>query len=135
MLQGSRTKRPVPDTPNPPQIPAESEWLIAVSISSAVACRLIDLRRAACAAGGPANRSDSAFCRCDVSGCGLPVPAARPAETWSYCVVAALNFTTSSAGIRPRSLTSMPWLLAQSRTSVESGSPALGLRRRDRAGR
>ena len=81
------------------------------------------------------TRADSAFCRCDVSGCGLPVPAARQAETWSYCVVAALNFTTSSAGIRPRSLTSMPWLLAQSRTSVESGSPALGLRRRDRAGR
>src|SRR5207247_9924084 len=35
-----------------------------------------------------------------------------------YCPVAALNLTTSSAGTRPRSLTSMPWALAHSRTSV-----------------
>ena len=35
-----------------------------------------------------------------------------------YCPVAVLNFTTSSAGTRPRFLTSMPWALAHSRTSV-----------------
>jgi len=35
-----------------------------------------------------------------------------------YWLVAALNFTTSSAGTRPRSFTSMPWALAHSRTSV-----------------
>jgi hypothetical protein len=35
-----------------------------------------------------------------------------------YGAIAALNLTTSSAGIRPRSLTSIPWALAHSRTSV-----------------
>jgi hypothetical protein len=34
-------------------------------------------------------------------------------RNWSYRAVAALNFTMSSAGIRLRSLMSMPWLLAQ----------------------
>jgi hypothetical protein len=42
--------------------------------------------------------------------------SARP-----YFPVAALNLATRSAGIRPRSLTSMPWALAHSRTSVVSG--------------
>ena len=36
----------------------------------------------------------------------------------AYRVAAALNFTTSSAGTRPRSFTSMPCALAHSRTSV-----------------
>lgn len=40
-----------------------------------------------------------------------------------YWPVAALNLTISSAGTRPRSLTSMPWALAQSRTSVAFSSP------------
>ena len=35
-----------------------------------------------------------------------------------YGAIAALNLATSSAGIRPRSLTSIPWALAHSRTSV-----------------
>jgi hypothetical protein len=52
----------------------------------------------------------------------------------SYCAVAALNLTTSSAGTRPRSLTSMPWALAHSRTSVVF-SPLAGARRPVRAGR
>ena len=39
-----------------------------------------------------------------------------------YGAIAALNLTTSSAGIRPRSLTSMPWALAHSRTSVVFGA-------------
>src|ERR1700753_1504017 len=42
-----------------------------------------------------------------------------------YASAAALNFTTNSAGTRPRSLTSMPWLLAHSRTS-EGFGPLLG---------
>jgi len=46
-----------------------------------------------------------------------------------YTSVAAWNLTTSSAGIRPRSLTSWPWLLAQSRTSDELGSLLLRPRR------
>ena len=37
-----------------------------------------------------------------------------------YFPVAALNFAITSEGTRPRSLISMPWALAQSRTSVES---------------
>ena len=50
-------------------------------------------------------------------------------EAVLYCPIAALNFTTSSAGTRPRSLTSMPWDLAHSRTAVESVPLALaGLR-------
>jgi hypothetical protein len=51
----------------------------------------------------------------------------------SYCPVAALNFTTRSAGTRPRSFTSMPWALAHSRTSVVF-SPLAGARRPVRAG-
>jgi hypothetical protein len=35
-----------------------------------------------------------------------------------YWLVAALNLTTSAAGTRPRSFTSMPYALAHSRTSV-----------------
>jgi hypothetical protein len=42
--------------------------------------------------------------------------------------VAALNLATRSAGIRPRSLTSMPWALAHSRTSVVPGRAAEALR-------
>jgi hypothetical protein len=42
-----------------------------------------------------------------------------------YCAVAALNLTISSAGTRPRSLTSMPWDFAHSRTAVESVPLAL----------
>jgi hypothetical protein len=49
-----------------------------------------------------------------------------------YVPVAALNLTTSSAGIRPRSLTSMPWTLAHSRTSVVS-SPVAKSEHRDHA--
>ena len=45
-----------------------------------------------------------------------------------YCPVAALNLATSSAGTRPRSLTSMPCALAHSRTSVLSTPPAGALR-------
>lgn len=45
-----------------------------------------------------------------------------------YFPVAALNWAMSSAGIRPRSLTSRPWLLAQSRTWVLSAPAAAGLR-------
>src|SRR5580704_6257125 len=45
-----------------------------------------------------------------------------------YASAAALNFTTNSAGTRPRSLTSMPWLLAHSRTS-EGFGPLFGLLR------
>jgi len=51
-----------------------------------------------------------------------------------YCAVAALNLTTSSAGTRPRSFTSMPWALAHSRTSVVF-SPVAVARRPLRAGR
>jgi hypothetical protein len=51
----------------------------------------------------------------------------------SYCPVAAWNLTTSSAGTRPRSLTSMPCALAHSRTSVLSG-PDFGVLRPLRAG-
>ena len=42
--------------------------------------------------------------------------------------VAALNLITSSAGIRPRSLTSMPCALAHARTSVVLGPVAGALR-------
>jgi hypothetical protein len=52
----------------------------------------------------------------------------------SYWLVAALNLTTSSAGTRPRSFTSMPWTLAHSRTSVEF-RPLAEARRPLRAGR
>jgi site-specific recombinase XerD len=62
------------------------------------------------------------------------VAAALAALTGSYCPVAALNFTTSSAGTRPRSLTSMPWALAHSRTSPVF-SPLAAARRPVRAGR
>jgi hypothetical protein len=48
-----------------------------------------------------------------------------------YWPVAALNLTTSSAGTRPRSFTSMPCALAHSRTSVVS-SPLADPRRRPR---
>jgi hypothetical protein len=53
---------------------------------------------------------------------------------WAYCPVAALNFTTSSAGTRQRSFTSMPCALAHSRTSVVF-SPLADPRRPPRAGR
>ena len=46
----------------------------------------------------------------------------------AYCVVAALNLITSSAGTRPRSFTSMPCALAHSRTSVLS-TPSARARR------
>src|SRR5579863_9990787 len=49
-------------------------------------------------------------------------------EVVLYWAFAALNLTTSSAGTRPRSLTSMPWDLAHSRTS-EGFGPLLGLLR------
>ena len=52
----------------------------------------------------------------------------------TYGVVAALNLTTSSAGTRPRSFTSMPCALAHSRTSVLS-TPSARARRPLRAGR
>lgn len=42
--------------------------------------------------------------------------------------VAALNFTASSVGIRPRSLTSVPCALAHSRICVVSGLLAVSLR-------
>jgi 5-methyltetrahydropteroyltriglutamate--homocysteine methyltransferase len=48
--------------------------------------------------------------------------------------IGALNFTSSSAGTRPRSFTSMPWALAHSRTSVVF-SPLAAPRRALRAGR
>ena len=51
-----------------------------------------------------------------------------------YYVVAALNLTTSSAGTRPRSFTSMPWALAHSRTSV-AFSPVAEVLRPLRGGR
>ena len=51
-----------------------------------------------------------------------------------YYAVAALNLTTSSAGTRPRSFTSMPWALAHSRTSV-AFSPVAEVLRPLRAGR
>jgi hypothetical protein len=51
-----------------------------------------------------------------------------------YRVVAALNLTTSSAGTRPRSFTSMPCALAHSRTSVLS-IPSARARRLLRADR
>jgi hypothetical protein len=61
-----------------------------------------------------------------------------PLPNWGhlrpYFPVAALNLTTSSAGTRPRSLTSMPWVLAHSRTSVVF-SPFVGALRPLRAGR
>jgi hypothetical protein len=41
---------------------------------------------------------------------------------------AALNFMTTSAGTRPRSLTSMPWDLAHTRTAVEPAGPSPALR-------
>ena len=46
----------------------------------------------------------------------------------AYRVAAALNLTTSSAGTRPRSFTSMPCALAHSRTSVLSTPSARALR-------
>ena len=46
----------------------------------------------------------------------------------TYRVIAALNLTTSSAGTRPRSFTSMPCALAHSRTSVLSTPSACALR-------
>ena len=52
----------------------------------------------------------------------------------AYFPVAALNLTASSAGTRPRSLTSMPWALAYSRTSVVFG-PLVGALRPLRGGR
>src|SRR5579871_3366402 len=63
-------------------------------------------------------------------------PGSRPRRDGGsgiYCAVAALNLTTSSAGTRPRSFTSMPWALAHSRTSVVF-SPLTGARRPVRAG-
>ena len=51
-----------------------------------------------------------------------------------YWLVAALNLTTSSAGTRPRSFTSMPCALAHSRTSVVF-SPLAAPRRPPRAAR
>jgi hypothetical protein len=51
-----------------------------------------------------------------------------------YCPVAALNLAASSAGIRPRSFTSMPCALAHSRTSVLS-TPLAGVLRLPRDGR
>ena len=39
---------------------------------------------------------------------------------WLYCPVASRYLATISAGTRPRSLTSMPWPLAQARTAVVS---------------
>ena len=50
---------------------------------------------------------------CATYGLDQPRNVPRP-----YFPVAALNLTTSSAGTRPRSLTSMPCVLAHSRTSV-----------------
>ena len=58
--------------------------------------------------------------------------AAAGAEAVRYCAVAALNFTTSPAGTRPRFLTSMPWDLAHSRTAT--GSAASAARRPPRPG-
>jgi hypothetical protein len=52
----------------------------------------------------------------------------------SYFSVAALNLTTSSAGMHPRSFTSMPCALAHWRTSAVSSAVA-GARRPPRAGR
>ena len=52
-----------------------------------------------------------------------------------YWPVADLNLTTSSAGTRPRSLTSMSWDLAHSRTAVGSGPPTLARLRLVRPGR
>jgi hypothetical protein len=62
------------------------------------------------------------------------VPDGDGGYSGSYCPVAALNLTTSSAGTRPRSFTSMPWALAHSRTSVVF-SPLGAGRRPVRAGR
>jgi hypothetical protein len=59
----------------------------------------------------------------------MPAPFGVSADAiqgrWS---VAALNLTTSSAGTRPRSFTSMPCALAHSRTSVEFRPLAEALR-------
>jgi hypothetical protein len=58
----------------------------------------------------------------------------EPRKPGPYRPAAALNLTTSSAGTRPRSLTSMPCVLAHSRTSVVF-SPFAGAVRPLRAGR
>ncbi len=52
----------------------------------------------------------------------------EPGSFRAYFPVAALNLTTSSAGTRLRSFTSMPRALAHSRTSVVSGPLAGPLR-------
>jgi hypothetical protein len=54
----------------------------------------------------------------------------RRVRNGAYAAVAALNLTTSSAGIRPRSFTSMPCFLAQSRISAEPGPLVLAVRLR-----
>ena len=70
-------------------------------------------------------------CRLD---CRVRFAEGAAAISGCYCPVAALNLTTSSAGTRPRSFTSMPWTLAHSRTSV-AFSPFAGARCTVRAGR
>src|SRR5581483_7706864 len=58
------------------------------------------------------------------AGARIPgLPPSRQESFLAYFPVAALNLVMSSAGTRPRSLTSIPWALAHSRASV--GSAAL----------
>jgi hypothetical protein len=62
---------------------------------------------------------------------GMSVRRHSPADwdtLYSYCPVAALNSTTSSAGTRLRCFTSMPCALAYSRTSVLRRLPTLCVR-------
>ena len=59
---------------------------------------------------------------------GMCVRRQGPPNAGPYCLVAALNRATSSAGTRPRSFTSMPCALAHSRTSVLSTPSARALR-------